>query len=293
MRGWSAGVLRLAFGGGLIAMSVLALAAPLATGTWSLQFLSVLPLIVGLNDLYTAVRSPETRTHILSYLRGVLAIVFAVLLFLSPALVVAGVILVLLAFLAVNGALDVGQAVLGRDARIPRAAEAVNGVSNILLMLIGWYLWRKFNVELAIGVAVAGYAAAAGWQILMSPRATAKDAVAPRSPNAHPDPLLQLGEHEQFGAMRSLWVAREPAVRRAEGQWFFVAGAVLFVTHLARMQSSDTWLGLISPFIATIGDALMAGLIGALLLLPLRLGWRRLTRPLERKAWQLQFSGQD
>ena len=78
-----------------------------------------------------------------------------------------------------------------------------------------------------------------------------------------------------------------------EGQWLFVAGTVLFVTHLARMQSSDSWLGLISPFVATAGDALMAVLIGALLLLPLRLAWRRLTRPLERKAWQLRFSGQD
>src|SRR5215207_2554277 len=133
MRVGSAGVLRLAIGGGLIATSVLALAAPLATGTWSLQLLSLLPFVVGLNDLYTAVRTPETRTHIISYLRGILAIASAVLLFLSPALVVAGVILVLLAFLAVNGALNVGQAVLGRDARIPRAAAAINGASNVLL----------------------------------------------------------------------------------------------------------------------------------------------------------------
>jgi hypothetical protein len=293
MRVGSAGVLRLAIGGGLIATSVLALAAPLATGTWSLQLLSLLPFVVGLNDLYTAVRTPETRTHIISYLRGILAIASAVLLFLSPALVVAGVILVLLAFLAVNGALNIGQAVLGRDARIPRAATAINGASNVLLALIGWFLWRKFNVELAIGIAIAGYTAAAGWQILMSPRAADNDAVAPWSANAHPDPLLHLGEHEQFGAAHSLCAARELAVRRAEGQWLFVASAVLFVTHLARMQSSDTWLGLISPFVATVGDALMAVLIGALLLLPLRLGWRRLTRPLERKAWQLRFSGQD
>src|SRR3954470_12913982 len=150
MRGWSAGVLRLAVGGGLMAMSVLALAAPLATGTWSLQFLSLFPLIVGPNDLYSAVRTPETRTHILSYLRGFLAIGSAVLLFLSPALVVAGAVLVLLAFLAVNGALNLSQAVLGRDARMPQAAAAVNGASNILLALIGWFLWRKFNVELAI-----------------------------------------------------------------------------------------------------------------------------------------------
>ena len=78
-----------------------------------------------------------------------------------------------------------------------------------------------------------------------------------------------------------------------EGYWLLVAGLVLFATHLGRMQSSDTWLGLVSPFVATAGDIFMAVLLGALLMLPLRLCWRRLTRPLERKAWQLRFSGQD
>ena len=68
MRVWSTDLLRLAIGGGLITISVLALVAPLATGIWSLQLLSLFPFIVGLNDLYTAVRTPETRTHILSYL---------------------------------------------------------------------------------------------------------------------------------------------------------------------------------------------------------------------------------
>src|SRR3954454_20416092 len=118
MRIWSARVLRVAIGVGLIAMSVLAIAAPLATGTWSLQFLSLFPLVVGLNDLYTAVRTTGTRTHALSYLAGFLAISLAVLLFLSPALVVAGVILVLLAFLAVNGALNMAQTVLGHETRM-------------------------------------------------------------------------------------------------------------------------------------------------------------------------------
>jgi hypothetical protein len=68
---------------------------------------------------------------------------------------------------------------------------------------------------------------------------------------------------------------------------------VLFATHLGRMQSSDTWLGLISPFVATAGDVFMAVLIGSLLVLPLRLCWRRLTRPFERQAWRLRFSGED
>ncbi len=40
--------------------------------------------------------------------------------------------------------------------------------------------------------------------------------------------------------------------------WFVIAALVLFVTHVGRMRSADTWLGLISPFVATAGDFAMA-----------------------------------
>ena len=277
----------------LIATSLLALAGPLAAGTWSLQFLSVFPFVVGLTDLYTALTTAELRARPSSYVTGFLAIALALLLFLSPALVAAGVVMLLLGFLVIDGALKVGQAARGHDARTPRTVTAVNGTSSLLLALLGWVLWRNVSVELAIGVAVAGFTAAAGWRMLVSPRGEREAVGAPEAAKTHPDPLLGLGEHEQFGAASARRAASRPAMRQAEGYWLLVAGIVLFATHLGRMQSSDTWLGLISPFVATAGDVFMAVLIGALLVLPLRLCWRRLTRPLERKAWQLRLSGHD
>ena len=86
----STGLPRIVVGIGLLAMSVLALFAPLATGTWSLQFLSLFPFAVGLTELYTAVRSAELRISPASYASGFLAIAAAVLLFVSPALAVSG-----------------------------------------------------------------------------------------------------------------------------------------------------------------------------------------------------------
>jgi uncharacterized membrane protein HdeD (DUF308 family) len=288
---WPNRLPRMVVGVGLIAMSVLALVAPLAAGTWSLQFLSFFPFAVGLTELYTAVNTPGLRIRPSSYLSGFVAIAAAVLLFVSPALVVAGVVVLLLGILVIDGALKLGQAAFARAPRTPRTVAAVNGTSSLLLALIGWFLWKNVSVEWAIGVAVAGYTAAAGWRMLVSPRAESEQARTVA--NVHPDPLLGLGEHELFGATDALRAASAPAVRQAEGCWFIIAGIVLFATHLGRMQSSDTWLGLISPFVATAGDIFMALLIGALLVLPVRLCWRRLARPLERKAWQLRFSGLD
>src|SRR5262245_47877034 len=155
------GLWRMVVGFGLIAMSLLALAAPLAAGTWSLQFLGLFPFAVGLTELYTVIRNPELRARPASYLAGFLAIAVAVLLYLSPALVAAGVVALLLGCLAIDGALKLGQA-FGRDQRTSRTVAAVNGMSSLLLALLGWVLWRSVSLELAIGVVVAGYTAAAG-----------------------------------------------------------------------------------------------------------------------------------
>ena len=285
----SAGLPRAMAGVSLIAMSVLALAAPLATGRWSLQVMALFPFLVGLTELYSAVRNPDLRSRPASYVTGFLAIAAAMLLFLSPALVVEGVVALLLGFFVIDGALKLGQAVLGRDKPSLRVVTAVNGTSSLLLAVLGWALWQKVSIELAVGVGVAGYTAAAGWRMLLSPRFERGEAGTPDTANVYPDPRLGVGEHEQFAALN----ARGAAARGSEAYWLLVLGIVLFATHLARMQSSDTWLGLISPFVATAGDIVMAVLVGALLLLPLRLCWRRLTRRLERRAWRLRLSGQD
>ena len=42
------------------------------------------------------------------------------------------------------------------------AVIAINGASNLLLALLGWWLWQKVSLEAAIGVVVAGYTVATG-----------------------------------------------------------------------------------------------------------------------------------
>ena len=56
------------------------------------------------------------------------------------------------------------------------------------------------------------------------------------------------------------------------------------------MPTADTWLGIVSPFVATAGDFLMTLAVAAFLFLPVRLLWRRLTRPVERLAWSLRVA---
>ena len=74
MRPRSVGLRRKIVGIGLIAISVLAFATPLAAGTWSLQFLSIFPLAIGLTELYTGFQAPRLQPRPSSYFTGFLAI---------------------------------------------------------------------------------------------------------------------------------------------------------------------------------------------------------------------------
>jgi len=276
-------------GAALILVSLLALAAPLTAGKWSLQFLSPFPLAVGLIDLYTTIRNPSLRTRPAAYATGILAIAAALLLYLSPALVVSGVVTLLLGFIILDGALKLGQALLRSAPNRSRVVTAINGASSLMLALIGWLLWKNISVDAGIGVAVAGYTAMAGWRMLMSP--TIREGGVETWPSdAHPDPNLGFGENALFAAINK---EQSTSAWQNELYWLLVVAVVLLATHIARMQSAETWLGLISPFVATAGDVFMAVALGALLVLPVRLLWRRMTRPIERKAWKLRLSGQD
>ena len=254
MQRWSAHLTRMTVGIGLIAIGVLALTAPFAVGTWSLQFLGLPMLAVAIAELYTTVTSPLLRTRPASYVTGILATAAALVLYLSPSLVASGVIAILVMLLAADGAVKTGQAIFRPPPGTTRSVAIVNGLSSIILALIAFWIWKKLGLQIALGVAVAGYTTAAGWRQLVAPASEPAGAETPDAANIHADRKLKLGSHELFAKGLASLAASRPIVARTELYWLTVAGAVLFVIHLARMDSSDTWLGLISPVVATAGD---------------------------------------
>jgi uncharacterized membrane protein HdeD (DUF308 family) len=279
-------------GAALIIVGLLALAAPFATGTWSLQFLALPMVAVGAIDFYTTISSRGRRTHASSYATACLAIAGALLLFVSPSLVATSVVAILILLLAADGLLKLGHAVIARDSA-PRGVIVVNGVASLFMALVGWWLWRKVGLEIAVGVAIAGYTAGAGWRMLVAPVGGREKADPTESHDLHPYSRLGLGCHELFGEANRRRIESAGAIRQAETYWLTAVVVVLFGTHVGRMQSGDTWLGLISPFVATAGDFLMALLLGALVVLPLRLVWRRLSVRVERRLWKVRFAGKE
>ncbi|MBK9288601.1 MAG: metallophosphoesterase [Flavobacteriales bacterium] len=76
--------------------------------------------------------------------------------------------------------------------------------------------------------------------------------------------------------------ARAPIDRR----WIISLVLILFAIHLGRMGFDRTALGILSPFIAVVGDLAIALIIAYGIIAPQRSLLRRSSAPVERAAWQ-------
>src|SRR4029077_12930352 len=120
----------------------------------------------------------------------------------------------------------------------------------------------------------------------------ALDAAAGTS-TAHPDPGLGLPPNEIFSRLRAEAISGAPTVHATDLMWMLTLGVVFLAIHLGRMPTSDTLLGISSPFIATAGDLLMTLVFATLVVLPCGRLWRRFTRPAERLAWSLNLCAKE
>jgi hypothetical protein len=110
--------------------------------------------------------------------------------------------------------------------------------------------------------------------------------------NVHPDAGLGVPGNETFARLRSETDSGFQFVRAADLLWISTLGIVFLAIHAGRMPLTDDTLGRISPFVATVGDVLMTLVFAMVLMLPARLAWRRVTRPVERLAWSLRLDAE-
>ena len=237
-------------------------------------------------EAYTTFTSPQ-RADASAYLPSLLALIAGNLLLLSSALVLSGLLILLIAILVIDG---FGKILtVWRKPRAVRVPTVANGLVDLGCAALLWYLNRIIGTERAIGIVVGAYIAAAGWRMLMAPVEAATPDAAAAALGAHPDPGLGLPPNETFARLRAAAGTRgaDGACHRSHVD----ADPCGCVPGDPRRPDADSGhlLGISSPFVATAGDVLMTLVLATLLMLPARLLWRRLTRPLERLAWSLQL----
>jgi hypothetical protein len=124
-----------------------------------------------------------------------------------------------------------------------------------------------------------------GWSMLLS--RDEEPIPVPEAPLAgrHPDGRLGLPAHEEFGKLQATLRAEDEGRRRIDAAWSWTFVVVFFAIHIGRMRVDWNLVGMISPLVAVLGDIGTALLVAFGIVLPCRLAWRKLTRPVERRGW--------
>jgi uncharacterized membrane protein HdeD (DUF308 family) len=271
----------------LTALGVLALTAPLAVGQWSLALLGIPLVVMSVVEAYTAFTS-ERRTEIAAYVPSVLAMLAGNLLLLSSTIVLNGLVFLLFAILLFDGLSKI--LAVRRRSSSARFPTFVNGLIDFASAALLWYLNRIIGAERAVGIIIGIFILAAGWRLLVAPVETAISQTSSSDPTVHPDSGLGLPPNEAFARLHAENDGAASAVRATDLLWILTLGGVFLAIHIGRMPTSDSVLGIASPFVATAGDILMTLVFATGVVLPCRLLWRRFSRPIERLAWSLKLS---
>lgn len=280
---------RRAYGALLLVFGLIAIITPFSAGGWAISILGLILLLAGVVEVIQGLRTQSPSSTSMTYLTGVLMILGGLLLFARPVMVIGGLLALIALLMAADGVTRLVSAFKDKLGQA-RWWTIFNGIVNLLLALL---IWRQgaSTAAVVLGVGLGLYIMSTGWTALFAPDDGVEDIDVARATNEHPDERLGLPPHAEFGRLRAAAVEREMAALPIDNFWIIVLILVFFAIHAGRLQAHWTWLGLISPLVAVIGDVLSALLV-AVLLLPGWLSWRRLTRPIERRAWERRLSDQ-
>lgn len=262
-----------------LAGGILAILTPFAMGEWSIGLLGLLLVGFGVLEAAQAFFTPGRDVRLSSYWPAGLAILAGLVLFARPLLVLSGLLTVLTILLMAHGASRIIAALRTRTGR-PRWWALADGLVIVLLGALVWRLRAELGI-LAIGCLAALYLFSSGWRMLLAP----EEAALSEPPDRHPVPQLGLPPHQEFRRLRTAVGAEEATRRYRDLFWVTTIVLVFFAIHVGRMGAKWTWLGMISPIIAVVGDLAVSLLLAGLAILPLALLWRKMTRPIERSAW--------
>ncbi len=272
----------------LFALGAIATAAPLFSQVWGVPIVGAAIFLSGIVELADAWLSGDTRTH---YSSGVFSVLAGALISFQSAFAFSGLMVVLSLVLLADGSVSVTRAIRGNH---PAAAgpggsshrlwDLINGAANILLGVLVWLL-RDTVGPLGFGVLLGLRMAASGWQTIFAPSPGEGD-VFTRPEDHHPNRALGLEPHPIIGFIHREAIADAASRAPTDFYWSVIFVVVFFAIHVGRLDAEWTWLGMLSPAVATLGDIAAALVLAVVILFPASLLWGRVTRPAERAVWR-------
>src|SRR5262249_35346151 len=233
---------------------------------------------------------PDDSSLRSAYLSGELSVLAGTLLLSTPELVLKGVTLLLAASFLIDG---IGKVIASLRAKTIGTARTWLFAGGVVNVGLGLKLATRWPISgwPVVGVVVGLHMLTAGWLMLLGrpPPPGAADIPA----DQHPDLRLQLPQHPAFATLNASMKSKEDARRSIDAYWCWAFVIVFFAIHAGRMRVYWTPIGMIDPLVAVAGDIGMALFLAFGLVLPVRLAWRKLTRPVERRGWQRTLARMD
>jgi uncharacterized membrane protein HdeD (DUF308 family)/3',5'-cyclic AMP phosphodiesterase CpdA len=266
--------------GVLLALGGLAILAPLMAGVNAESRVGLLLLIAAVIELYHGFRRASEAGRKAAWQSGAVTGLMGVLVLNNETLIFSAFLLFLAAWFAFDAVRYVVWAVTGKAATRGALATwilpALGNAAVAILILVQYQRAPSWIVSVVGALRIFGTA----WNVLAaevfshadSSRTTVLD--------------LGLGDDPRLDAIARRIQEQEDARGSIDRSWIGGFVATLFAIHLARMGLDRTFLGIVSPAFAVVGDLLIALVVSFGVIIPLRLLWRKVTRPLERLLWR-------
>ena len=265
-------------------MGCLAIAAPFFVGPSALFLVGLLLIVCGVFELLEIFQVSEESFLRSAYLSGGLSISAGMLLLAHPEAVLRGVAYLLAGLFFVDGLGKTVAAWRARTAHGPWRRILVSGLVNILLAVALITRWPFSGSGVAL-ILVGFRMLTAGWSMLVGWKVGSDSPTPIAAQGSHPDCALGLPAHAEFARLDESMANEETARRRIDAGWCWTFVLIFFAIHIGRMNVTYDLVGMISPFVAVLGDVATSLLIAFGLILPYRVFWRRMTRPIERRCW--------
>ena len=263
----------------LLVLGAVATIAPLFSSVWGVAAVGAAIFLSGIVELADAWYSDGSRTH---YSSAIFSILAAALISFQSAFAFSGLMVVTSLVLLLDGGTNVIRAVRRTGDGTP-LWDVLNGAANIGLALIVWWL-RDSLGAMGLGFFLGLRMVASGWQTLAAPSGNGGDEFT-RPEDEHPNQALGLPRHPIIGFIHRQAILEAGSRTPMDFYWSVIFVVVFFAIHVGRLDAEWTWLGMLTPAAATLGDIVAALVTSLVVLFPLELAWQRATRPMERAAW--------
>jgi len=281
--GWQRLTTRRILGVATMVLGATVLVLPIFVGEWVIALLGILLIAAGLFQFAEIVGSTSKQNSFLTYGAGVVTILLGIVLFFSPGLVLSGLLVAVTLFFLADGGIKLFGAY--QQTGSERWWSLFNGLFSILLGLLLWYFLSASLGLTAIGVILGLRLLAEGWTMFFLPEKGFEPRDFALDARQHPDARLGLPPSDAIKKMADAQAQSDTLNTYKNLAWCLGLLTIFFAIHALRTGVQWTFIGFIGPFVAVIGDAAVALLLGIVLLLPLRMLWRAVSRPLERVAW--------